>query len=97
MRLEEDHEIAARAVLLATGAQYRRLPVEGLAEYEGMSIFYAAGPPEAQLCGAERVGVIGGGNSAGQAAVWLARGGATRDIAPSPRRSARDDVGLPRA
>src|SRR5258705_5248998 len=41
-----------------------------------MSIFYAAGPPEAQLCGASRVGVIGGGNSAGQAAVWLARGGA---------------------
>src|SRR5258708_27182922 len=41
-----------------------------------MSIFYAAGPPEARLCGAARVGVIGGGNSAGQAAVWLARGGA---------------------
>ena len=41
-----------------------------------MSVFYAAGPPEAQLCGASRVGVIGGGNSAGQAAVWLARGGA---------------------
>ena len=41
-----------------------------------MSVFYAAGPPEAQLCAAERVAVIGGGNSAGQAAVWLARGGA---------------------
>jgi thioredoxin reductase (NADPH) len=76
VRLEEDHEIAARAVLLATGAQYRRLPVEGLSDYEGVSVFYAAGPPEAQLCGASRVGVIGGGNSAGQAAVWLARGGA---------------------
>ena len=76
MRLEDDHEIAARAVLLATGAQYRRLPVDGLAEYEGISVFYAAGPPEAQLCGAARVGVVGGGNSAGQAAVWLARGGA---------------------
>ena len=74
--LEEEHEIAARAVLLATGAQYRRLPVEGLSDYEGVSIFYAAGPPEAQLCGAERVAVVGGGNSAGQAAVWLARGGA---------------------
>ena len=76
MRLEEDHEIAARAVVLATGAQYRRLPVDDLDEYEGISVFYAAGPPEAQLCGAERVGVVGGGNSAGQAAVWLARGGA---------------------
>jgi thioredoxin reductase (NADPH) len=76
VRLEDDHEIAARAVLLATGAQYRRLPVDGLADYEGLSVFYAAGPPEAQLCGAERVAVVGGGNSAGQAAVWLARGGA---------------------
>jgi thioredoxin reductase (NADPH) len=76
VHLEEGHEIAARAVLLATGAQYRRLPVDDLDQYEGLSIFYAAGPPEAQLCGAERVGVVGGGNSAGQAAVWLARGGA---------------------
>jgi thioredoxin reductase (NADPH) len=76
VRLDEDHEIAAHTVLLATGAQYRRLPVDGLSNYEGMSVFYAAGPPEAQLCGASRVAVIGGGNSAGQAAVWLARGGA---------------------
>jgi thioredoxin reductase (NADPH) len=76
VRLEEGREIAARAVLLATGAQYRRLPVDRLADYEGITVFYAAGPPEAQLCGASRVGVVGGGNSAGQAAVWLARGGA---------------------
>jgi thioredoxin reductase (NADPH) len=76
VRLEDDHEVAARAVLLATGAQYRRLDVDDLADYEGLSVFYAAGPPEAQLCGAMRVGVIGGGNSAAQAAVWLARGGA---------------------
>jgi thioredoxin reductase (NADPH) len=76
LRLEEDHVIAARAVVLATGAQYRRLPVENLSDYEGISVFYAAGPPEARLCGAARVAVVGGGNSAGQAAVWLARGGA---------------------
>jgi thioredoxin reductase (NADPH) len=76
VRLEEDHVIAARTVLLATGAQYRRLTVEGLSDYEGLSVFHAAGPPEAQLCGASRVGVVGGGNSAGQAAVWLARAGA---------------------
>lgn len=76
VRLEGDHEVAARAVLLATGAEYRRLPIDDLGEYEGTSIFYAAGPPEAQRCGATRVGVIGGGNSAAQAAVWLARGGA---------------------
>jgi thioredoxin reductase (NADPH) len=76
VRLEEGHEIAARAVVLATGAAYRRLPLDGLNDYEGLSVFYSAGPPEAQLCGASRVAVVGGGNSAGQAAVWLARGGA---------------------
>jgi len=76
VRLEDDREVAARAVLLATGAQYRRLPVERLAEFEGLTVFYAAGGPEAQLCAGSRVAVVGGGNSAGQAAVWLARGGA---------------------
>jgi len=76
VRLEDDREIAARAVLLATGAQYRRLPVERLEEFEGLSVFYDAGPPEAQRCAGSRVAVVGGGNSAGQAAVWLARGGA---------------------
>jgi thioredoxin reductase (NADPH) len=76
VQLEEGQEIAARAIVLATGAEYRRLPLAGLSEYEGTSVFYAAGPPEAQLCGASRVAVVGGGNSAGQAAVWLARGGA---------------------
>ncbi len=76
VHLEDDHEIAARAVLLATGAEYRRPTVADLGDYEGLSVFYAAGPPEAQRCGAMRVGVVGGGNSAAQAAVWLARGGA---------------------
>jgi thioredoxin reductase (NADPH) len=76
VRLEDGNELSAYAVLLATGAEYRRLPVPELDEYEGISVFYAAGPPEGQLCAAQRVGVIGGGNSAAQAAVWLARGGA---------------------
>jgi thioredoxin reductase (NADPH) len=76
VRLEDDREVAARAVVLATGAQYRRPPLERLSEFEGLTVFYAAGPPEAQLCGGSRVAVVGGGNSAGQAAVWLARGGA---------------------
>ena len=76
VELEDGNEIAARAVLLATGAEYRRLPVAGLDDYEGISVFYAAGPLEGQLCGGQRVGIVGGGNSAGQAAVWLARGGA---------------------
>jgi thioredoxin reductase (NADPH) len=76
VRLEGDRQISARAVLLATGADYRRLPINDIHDYEGLSVFYAAGPLEAQACGAARVGVIGGGNSAAQAAVWLARGGA---------------------
>ncbi|MGH2974501.1 MAG: FAD-dependent oxidoreductase [Solirubrobacterales bacterium] len=76
VHLDDDREIVAESILVATGADYRRLPVDGLAEYEGLSVFYAAGPPEAQLCGASRVGVVGGGNSAAQAAIWLARGGA---------------------
>ena len=76
VRIADGQEIAARAVVLATGAVYRRLPVDGLSDYEGLSVFYAAGPPEQELCGASRVAVVGGGNSAGQAAVWLARGGA---------------------
>jgi thioredoxin reductase (NADPH) len=76
IELDEGREIIARAVVLATGADYRRIPCKSLEEYEGLSVFYAAGPPEARTCGGNRVGVVGGGNSAGQAAVWLARGGA---------------------
>jgi thioredoxin reductase (NADPH) len=76
VQLEGGIEVTAGAVLLATGAEYRRLPVDDLDRYEGISVFYAAGPPEAHLCGAQRVAVVGGGNSAAQAAVWLARGGA---------------------
>ena len=76
LRLEGDHEIAARAVVLATGADYRRLPVAGLDDYEGISVFYAAGPPEARLCGASRVAVVGAATRRLGRLVWLARGGA---------------------
>jgi thioredoxin reductase (NADPH) len=76
VRLEGGNEVTARAVLLATGAEYRRLPVDSLESYEGLTVFYAAGAPEGRLCAGQRVGVVGGGNSAGQAAVWLSRGGA---------------------
>jgi thioredoxin reductase (NADPH) len=76
IELEDERVIVARAVLIATGADYRRLACERLEEYEGLTVFYSAGPPEARACGGTRVGVVGGGNSAGQAAVWLARGGA---------------------
>ena len=76
VKLDGGSEVAARAVLLATGAEYRRLPVEGLDSYEGISVFFAAGPLEGHLCGGQRVGLVGGGYSAAQAAIWLARGGA---------------------
>ncbi|MBJ7354081.1 MAG: FAD-dependent oxidoreductase [Thermoleophilaceae bacterium] len=76
VRLDDEREVSARAVVIATGAAYRKLPVANLDQYEGESVFYAAGPLEAQRCGASRVAVVGGGNSAGQAAIWLARGGA---------------------
>jgi thioredoxin reductase (NADPH) len=76
VRLESGEDLKARAVVLATGAEYRRLPIPDIESYEGVSIFYAAGPPEARQCVATRVGVVGGGNSAAQAAIWLARGGA---------------------
>jgi thioredoxin reductase (NADPH) len=76
IELEDGRSLIARAVLIATGADYRRLPLSGLEDYEGMTVFYAAGPPEAHACAGTRVGVVGGGNSAGQAALWLAQGGA---------------------
>jgi thioredoxin reductase (NADPH) len=76
IELEDGYVVVARAIVIATGADYRRLAVSGLEDYEGLTLFYAAGPPEAQACAGTRVGVVGGGNSAGQAAVWLARGGA---------------------
>jgi thioredoxin reductase (NADPH) len=76
LRLDDGREVAARTVILATGADYRRLDLPNLSDFEGTSVFYAAGPPEARLCGGAHVAVVGGGNSAGQAAIWLARGGA---------------------
>jgi thioredoxin reductase (NADPH) len=59
-------------VLIATGADYRLLNVEGCETFEGRGVYYAATPIEAQMCGESDVVVVGGGNSAGQAAVFLA-------------------------
>ncbi len=73
----ESGPASSRAALLATGVHYRRLPVPGLEEYEGISVFYAATVHEARLCGSQPVAVVGGGNSAGQAALFLAGTGAT--------------------
>ncbi|HEX6314176.1 MAG TPA: NAD(P)/FAD-dependent oxidoreductase, partial [Gemmatimonadaceae bacterium] len=65
--------VPARAVIIATGAEYRKPPLANLSQFEGAGVYYAATPMEAQLCVGEEVVVIGGGNSAGQAAVFLAR------------------------
>jgi thioredoxin reductase (NADPH) len=63
--------VSARAVIIATGAQYRKPDLENLSAFEGSGVYYGATPMEAQLCGGEEVVVVGGGNSAGQAAVFL--------------------------
>lgn len=69
--LDGDERLRARTVVLATGASYRRLNVPRLGDFEGAGVYYAATEVEAQLCGGEPVVVVGGGNSAGQAAVFL--------------------------
>jgi len=70
--IDDGVRIAARAVIVATGAHYRKPPVDGLGSFEGAGVYYAATPMEAQLCVGDDVAVVGGGNSAGQAAVFLA-------------------------
>ena len=65
--------VRACAVVVATGARYRKLDIHNYARFEGQGIHYAATAMEAQLCGAEEVAVVGGGNSAGQAAMFLSR------------------------
>ena len=72
IELSEGGEVAARSVIAATGARYRRLDIPRLERFEGVSIHYAATEAEAQRCEGEEVVVVGGGNSAGQAAVYLA-------------------------
>jgi thioredoxin reductase (NADPH) len=72
LRLDGGETVAAKCLLIASGAEYRRLGVEGCPRYEGTGVYYAATPNEAQLCRGAQVVLVGGGNSAGQAAVFLA-------------------------
>src|SRR5437660_969046 len=72
IELEDGTRIPARAIVIATGAKYRKLPLENLSRFEGAGIYYGATFVEAQVCSGEDVMVVGGGNAAGQAAVFLA-------------------------
>jgi thioredoxin reductase (NADPH) len=65
--------LMARVIVIATGAQYRKLPLENLEQFEGTGVYYGATFVEAQLCQGEEVVVVGGGNSAGQAAIFLSQ------------------------
>jgi thioredoxin reductase (NADPH) len=75
VRLSDGSEVGGRAVIAATGASYRRLEASRLSDFEGNGVYYAATEMEARMCGPSPVVVVGGGNSAGQAAIFLSQGG----------------------
>jgi thioredoxin reductase (NADPH) len=90
LQLSTNERIQARSVVVATGARYRRLEVERLEEYEGKSVHYWVSPLEADLCTDQEVALIGGGNSAGQATVFLT--GHARRVTLIARRPLRDTM-----
>jgi thioredoxin reductase (NADPH) len=73
VELEDGGSVRGRSIIVAAGAQYRKLDLPNLAQFEGAGVYYGATPVEAQLCGSSEVVIVGGGNSAGQAAIFLAR------------------------
>jgi len=73
IEIDDGPRVPARTIIIATGAEYRRLSLKNLSQFEGAGVYYGATFIEAQLCGGKEVIVVGGGNSAGQAAVFLAQ------------------------
>ena len=73
IEVDNGPRVPARTVIIATGAEYRKLPIDNIAQFEGAGVYYGATRVESQLCEGEEVVVVGGGNSAGQAAVFLAQ------------------------
>ena len=73
IKLADEQEVTARCVLIATGVNYRRLPVERCEEFEDSGVYYSATAVEAELCRDRTVVIVGGGNSAGQAAIFLSQ------------------------
>jgi thioredoxin reductase (NADPH) len=76
VRFDDGDAITAKSVIIATGARYNRLHLGRLAEFEGVGVYYAATQMEVQACRADPVAIVGGGNSAGQAALFLSRSSA---------------------
>jgi thioredoxin reductase (NADPH) len=73
VRFDDGETITAKALIIASGARYNRLSLDRLAEFEGVGVYYAATQMEAQACSDGPVAIVGGGNSAGQAALFLSR------------------------
>ncbi len=73
IEIDNAQRVSARTIVIATGADYRRLSLDNLSQFEGAGVYYGATFVEAQLCRGEEVVVVGGGNSAGQAAVFLSQ------------------------
>lgn len=71
--LDNNQSVSARSLIVSTGVQYRRMPLDRLDEFEGAGVYYAATETEARWCKGSEVAIIGGGNSAGQAAMYLTR------------------------
>ena len=88
-RLSDGSEVAGRAVIAATGASYRRLEASRLSDFEGNGVYYAATDIEARMCGLSPVVVVGGGNSAGQAAIFLSQSGCAVTLVIRGRISGR--------
>jgi thioredoxin reductase (NADPH) len=73
VRFNDGETVTANSVIIATGARYNRLPLDRLSDFEGVGVYYAATQMEAKACSGGPVVIVGGGNSAGQAALYLAR------------------------
>ena len=93
--LDDGQHALARTVVVATGARWRTLDAENAEHFTGAGVYHAAMATDAERCRGEDVIVVGGGNSAGQAAVHLSRGGAQRARGGPRRRAGGDDVALP--
>ncbi len=94
LELAESVSVEARTVIIATGVQYRKPDLPNLARFEGVGVYYLASQIEKNLCEGGEVIVVGGGNSAGQAAVFLSTRGAARPHARARRRACREHVAL---